>query len=65
MALSCVFKQGGLFQTQAVNGLLEVVILLANIVQIDVIPPQVLYAEFGGMDQLFRRGNDRVGPKAD
>src|SRR5580658_1779596 len=64
-ALLGVFEQGGLLKAEAVDGFLQVLILLADVAQIQVVLPQVPGAKAGGVDEPLRRRNQGVGPEAD
>ena len=65
LALVGVFKQCRLLEAETVDGFLQVLVLLAHMAQIDVVLPEVFDAEFGGVNEFFRRGDDRIGPQAD
>src|ERR1035441_10128778 len=54
-ALAGIFKQSGLLKAQPVDGFLKVLIMLANMAQVDVVLPETGYAEAGRMDEPLRR----------
>ena len=64
LSLAGIFKERGLFETQAVDGFLQILILLADVAKIDVVLPEVDEAYLGAMDCIFRRSDDGLLPRA-
>ncbi len=65
LALAGIFKQGGLLQAQAVDGLVQIVVLFANVAQVKIVLPHACGAQLGVLDQPLRRRNQRIGPQPD
>ena len=53
LALAGIFKQGGLLEAQAVDGLLEILVLLADVAQVNVVLPEAGDAELGILNELL------------
>ena len=45
LSLAGIFKQSGLFQAQPVDGLLQILVLLAHVAQVDIVLPTAGDAE--------------------
>jgi hypothetical protein len=65
LALLGVFKQGGLLKAQAVDGLLQILVLLLGVAEVDVVLPEPDRAEAGRMKEPLGRRDRIVGPHAD
>ena len=65
LALAGIFKQGGLLQAQAVDGLVQIAVLFADVAQIKIVLPHALGAQLGGLDEPLRRRDQRIGPQPD
>ena len=45
LALACVFKQRGLFKAEAVDGFLQVLVLLTDMTQVNIVLPEIEQVE--------------------
>ena len=60
-----IFQQRGLLQAEPVDGLLQLLVLLADVAQVKVVLPQALHAQLGDVEELLRGGDHRIGPQPD
>ena len=64
LALARIFKQGSLFQPQPVDGVLQVLVLLAHVAQVDVVLPEAAHAGLGVLDSALQRATPPHWPTA-
>jgi hypothetical protein len=65
LALTRIFGEAGLFEAQAVDLRLQLLILVVNVNQIDVSEPDTANASTGSVQQPFRRGDEAHDPVTD
>ena len=58
-----VLKQGGLLEAKPVHSLLQVLILLADVAEIEVVLPEVRTCLPRWMEEPFGRGDEGCGPE--
>src|SRR5271163_2325099 len=65
MALNSVLGKGGLFEAEAGDLLLEIVVLLAGVAQVDVVRPAVTEVIAETVEELLERRDGGDGPVTD
>ena len=65
LALASILKQRGLFQAQTVDGLLQILVLLADVAQVNIVLPETASAKLGGLNELLWRRDQGIGPQPD
>ena len=65
MPLARIFKQCSLFQAETVHRILQVLVLLANVAQVDIVLPETEDAGLRVLHHAFDGRNHGVGPQAD
>ena len=65
LALAGIFKQGGLLEAQAVDGLLQILVLLADVAQVNVVLPEAGDAQLGILNELLGGRDQRLSPETD
>jgi hypothetical protein len=65
LALARVFQQRRLLQAKPVEGLLQILVLLAGVAQVKVVLPQAGRPQLRGVEKLFRGRDHFLGPQPD
>ena len=65
LALLGIFQQGCLLQAQAIDRLLQVLVLLPDVAQIHIVLPKSFGTHLGCVNKQLRRRNQGLRPEAD